>query len=532
MPISEDEYDPRSKYEASSTMSKAELRKTHKPIMEKRRRARINHCLNEIKTLILDAMKKDVSTILRINCKRATKSLIVKPVLQPARHSKLEKADILEMAVKHLQNVQRQQLALAMATDPSVLRKFKAGFNECAEEVKRYISSLDGLDMGVQQRISSHLSKCINGIEQIVHLNFPGFGGVPFLTNSSNLFSSNSLGENSTETPGDQNNNPSIQIPQGLQLIPSRLPTGELALLLPNSSNISYFSSVTSPDQPNQLNQGESHNKTSRSSAFVTVIPSSLNSLIPKAKSPSKPATKLLSPPQSPSSSCSNARQDDDPALLIQNTRNTPSPHGFRPVNPSQPQRLPINSLYHQQAANSSLESQTLVTSTSTSEIDVDPSKRTIIQTEVKTMRFPIQKYSSPQKLAEPLSIITNQSERYRNAQIIEESSHYEENLQRGVKRKSDFSQPGLLAVAPPSSKILKTYHESSVADYRVIKTANVIETPRNIPYSSVNVEEQSVRLETDTPRIETNMRHETPSTSRAKEENNSESNNDMWRPW
>lgn len=28
--------------------------------MEKRRRARINHCLNELKSLILDAMKKDV----------------------------------------------------------------------------------------------------------------------------------------------------------------------------------------------------------------------------------------------------------------------------------------------------------------------------------------------------------------------------------------------------------------------------------------------------------------------------------------
>lgn len=32
--------------------------------MEKRRRARINNCLNELKTLILDAMKKDVSSYL------------------------------------------------------------------------------------------------------------------------------------------------------------------------------------------------------------------------------------------------------------------------------------------------------------------------------------------------------------------------------------------------------------------------------------------------------------------------------------
>lgn len=39
------------------------LLQSNKPIMEKRRRARINNCLNELKTLILDAMKKDVSTI-------------------------------------------------------------------------------------------------------------------------------------------------------------------------------------------------------------------------------------------------------------------------------------------------------------------------------------------------------------------------------------------------------------------------------------------------------------------------------------
>lgn len=37
---------------------------SNKPIMEKRRRARINNCLNELKSLILDAMKKDVSIYL------------------------------------------------------------------------------------------------------------------------------------------------------------------------------------------------------------------------------------------------------------------------------------------------------------------------------------------------------------------------------------------------------------------------------------------------------------------------------------
>lgn len=37
------------------------LLQNNKPIMEKRRRARINQCLNELKALILDATNKDVS---------------------------------------------------------------------------------------------------------------------------------------------------------------------------------------------------------------------------------------------------------------------------------------------------------------------------------------------------------------------------------------------------------------------------------------------------------------------------------------
>lgn len=36
-----------------------------KPIMEKRRRARINESLGQLKTLILDALKKDVSKLFR-----------------------------------------------------------------------------------------------------------------------------------------------------------------------------------------------------------------------------------------------------------------------------------------------------------------------------------------------------------------------------------------------------------------------------------------------------------------------------------
>lgn len=40
----------------------AERRRTNKPIMEKKRRQRINDCLNQLKNLVLEGLKKDVSS--------------------------------------------------------------------------------------------------------------------------------------------------------------------------------------------------------------------------------------------------------------------------------------------------------------------------------------------------------------------------------------------------------------------------------------------------------------------------------------
>lgn len=49
----------------TTTRRSGENRRSNKPIMEKRRRARINNSLNDLKTIVLvDAMKKDVSTLI------------------------------------------------------------------------------------------------------------------------------------------------------------------------------------------------------------------------------------------------------------------------------------------------------------------------------------------------------------------------------------------------------------------------------------------------------------------------------------
>lgn len=156
-------------------------------------------------------------------------------MLQPARHSKLEKADILEMTVKHLQNLQRQQITMSALTDPSVLNKFRAGFSECATEVGKF----SGLEPGVKRRLLQHLANCLNQssrqqeVPQVqVHIlpstQKPSEQQVPS-TNS--VILSNSIGT-------------------GLQLVPTRLPNGDIALVLPTSSTHQVHTADVVPQVP------------------------------------------------------------------------------------------------------------------------------------------------------------------------------------------------------------------------------------------------------------------------------------------
>lgn len=156
----------------------------------------------------------------------------------------MEKADILEMTVKHLQSVQRQQLNMALQTDPTVIHKFKTGFMECADEVNRYVRQLDGVEDSVRQRLNSHLNNCSSSLEQI--------GSMTNFSNGYRSGASNNVFGNATNLPlavsnngslfpalaQDLNNNPATGIQMGgVQLIPSRLPSGEFALIVPNTGN-------------------------------------------------------------------------------------------------------------------------------------------------------------------------------------------------------------------------------------------------------------------------------------------------------
>ncbi|CAH0715672.1 unnamed protein product, partial [Brenthis ino] len=176
---------------SADVQKKGDNRRSNKPIMEKRRRARINNCLNELKALILDAMKKD-----------------------PARHSKLEKADILEMTVKHLEGLRSE------GTSPD---RFKAGYRHCLSEVAKF----PGLESGLKRRLVRHLEGCVNT---------PGSRPFAAPTPPSDA-------EDAVVPP--QHSTIFISGPgSGVRLVPTRLSNGDIALVLPAGVNASTLGSV------------------------------------------------------------------------------------------------------------------------------------------------------------------------------------------------------------------------------------------------------------------------------------------------
>ncbi|XP_006785527.1 transcription factor HES-2-like [Neolamprologus brichardi] len=108
-----------------------ELRKTMKPLMEKRRRARINESLNRLKNLIIPLTGRDHS-----------------------RYSKLEKADILEMTVRFLGDIQP-------ANAKSSAENYREGFKACLKRVSVLLPQTN-LDPDAHQRVNDFVQQSIS----------------------------------------------------------------------------------------------------------------------------------------------------------------------------------------------------------------------------------------------------------------------------------------------------------------------------------------------------------------------------------
>ncbi|XP_041860603.1 transcription factor HES-2.2 [Melanotaenia boesemani] len=108
-----------------------ELRKTMKPLMEKRRRARINDSLNQLKSLILPLTGRDKS-----------------------RYSKLEKADILEMTVRFLSDIPPVKSKIPA-------NSYREGYQTCLQRVSALLPKTN-LDQEACQRVNDFVRKSVS----------------------------------------------------------------------------------------------------------------------------------------------------------------------------------------------------------------------------------------------------------------------------------------------------------------------------------------------------------------------------------
>ncbi|KAM4562514.1 hairy-related 3 [Odontesthes bonariensis] len=109
--------------------------KVSKPLMEKKRRARINQCLDELKTLLESYYSSCI------------------------RKRKLEKADILELTVKHMRNLQKIQ---SCTTAASECPDYQIGFRSCLANFNQYLlmaDHLNGSDRWMLAQLSNKLCR-------------------------------------------------------------------------------------------------------------------------------------------------------------------------------------------------------------------------------------------------------------------------------------------------------------------------------------------------------------------------------------
>ena len=127
--------------EETPTLSRThQYRKVMKPLLERKRRARINSYLDELKDLMVTALQAEGESI-----------------------TKLEKADVLELTLKHLQKLKRQQM---LKTNPAIdMDRYRAGYTACASEIGRVMSSVPGVNINFGTQLMSHLGERVSSLK-------------------------------------------------------------------------------------------------------------------------------------------------------------------------------------------------------------------------------------------------------------------------------------------------------------------------------------------------------------------------------
>ncbi|VDO35062.1 unnamed protein product [Onchocerca flexuosa] len=121
---------------SDSRQQKILAKKTNKPLMERKRRARINKCLFEMKQMLVDDIK-----------------------YRSPSHYKWEKADILEMSVAYIKQL-RCIAAYNKAEQAFSSPDFVDGFSDCMSEMQNY-TLLENWTADLREynnRLRSHLN--------------------------------------------------------------------------------------------------------------------------------------------------------------------------------------------------------------------------------------------------------------------------------------------------------------------------------------------------------------------------------------
>lgn len=141
---------PHTSYATVATMEYEEpvsrtyqYRKVMKPMLERKRRARINRCLDELKDLMVTALQAEGENV-----------------------AKLEKADILELTVRHLHNL-RAARRLTLTPENTYADRFRDGFTQCAQEVSTFLSTPVAATVhpAAGAQLMRHLGGCLRRLE-------------------------------------------------------------------------------------------------------------------------------------------------------------------------------------------------------------------------------------------------------------------------------------------------------------------------------------------------------------------------------
>ena len=110
-----------------------QYRKVMKPMLERKRRARMTKCLDELKDLMVNVLGTEMESI-----------------------AKMEKADILQVTVNHMKTLQHRG-QLSVKPQPIFQEKYREGYTRCASEVSRCLASIEGVDVTLGTKLMTRL---------------------------------------------------------------------------------------------------------------------------------------------------------------------------------------------------------------------------------------------------------------------------------------------------------------------------------------------------------------------------------------